>query len=167
VALLGDARRMADDGKFDEAQAKLAEADKLTPGLAEIAETRRKIADMAKPESQFVTQIERTKSAVDNGNWAAAEQALTAAERLNPQAPEIAELRQRVAAGKEKGADRHQHVEQLLTRMREAIARGDIAAADAALNAAARLDISDPTVDEARVELARALDGARGARSGR
>jgi hypothetical protein len=158
---------MADDGKFDEAQAKLAEAEKVAPGLPEIAETRRKITAMATPENQFATQFERAKSAVNTGNWAAAEQALAVAERLKPQAPEIAEVRQSMAADREKRAERQKRVEGLLTRMREAIARRDFAAADAALNAAARLDVRDPTLDEARVELARALDGERNAPSGR
>src|SRR5262249_203590 len=140
VALLGSARRLADDGKFDEAQAKIAEAEKVTPGLREIAEMKRKIADMATPEGQFATQVDRAKSAVNTGDWVAAEQALAAAERLKPEAPELAQLRQSMALDREQRAERHARVEELLKRMREAIVRRDFAAADAALNAATRLD---------------------------
>jgi len=42
--------------------------------------------------------------------------------------------------------------------MRQAIARHDFAAAVRALNEAERLDIRDPAIDPARVELARAHD---------
>ena len=51
--------------------------------------------------------------------------------------------------------------------MREAIARGDFAAADRALNEATRLDILDPLIDPARVELARAHDAERQKEAGR
>ena len=49
-------------------------------------------------------------------------------------------------------------VTELLTRMREDIARGDFAAADGDLNAAERVDVQDPAIREARRELARARD---------
>ena len=42
--------------------------------------------------------------------------------------------------------------------MHEAIALHDIAAADGAFNEAMRVDVRDPTLDKARVELARAHD---------
>jgi hypothetical protein len=48
-----------------------------------------------------------------------------------------------------------------LTTMREAIARHDFAAADGALNEAARIDVRDPALDAARIELARAHDADR------
>jgi hypothetical protein len=40
--------------------------------------------------------------------------------------------------------------------MREAIARHDFAAANRALNEAERIDVRDPSIEQARVELARA-----------
>jgi hypothetical protein len=45
--------------------------------------------------------------------------------------------------------------------MRQAIARQDFAAADGALNEAARLDVLDPLVDQARQELAQAHESDR------
>jgi len=42
--------------------------------------------------------------------------------------------------------------------MREDIARGDFAAADSDLNAAERINMQDPSIREARRELARARD---------
>ena len=45
--------------------------------------------------------------------------------------------------------------------MRQAVARHDFAAAARALNEAERLDIRDPAIDPARVELARAQDAGR------
>jgi hypothetical protein len=45
--------------------------------------------------------------------------------------------------------------------MRSAIARKDIAGADRAFNEAARIDVLDPALDEARVELAHAHEAAR------
>jgi hypothetical protein len=45
--------------------------------------------------------------------------------------------------------------------MRASIARKDIAGADRAFNEASRIDILDPALDQARVELAHAHDAAR------
>ncbi len=159
--LVGQARRLADRGKFAEANAKLAEADKVVPGLSETAEARRKIAELATPEGQFAIQFDRARTAVGNDDYAEAEKALAEAERLKPQAPEIAELRQTLQAAQLKEAKRSSQVTELLTTMRESIARKDIAGADRAFNEAARIDILDPALDQARTELAQAHDAAR------
>lgn len=159
--LLGQARRLAEDGKFDQAVAKLDAADKAAPGLSETAEARRRIAEMRTPEGQFATQIGRAKFAIATDDAAAAQQALAEAERLKPQAPEIAQLRQELQAGQQKEAKRSGRVAELLTTMREAIARKDMAGADRAFNEAARIDILDPSLDQARTELARAHDAER------
>jgi hypothetical protein len=164
--LTGQARRLADDGKFDEAIAKLDAADKAAPGLSETAEARRRIAEMRTPEGQFATQIGRARFSIDTDDPAAAEQALAEAERLKPQAPEIAQLRQELQAVQQKEAKRSGRVAGLLTTMREAIARKDIAGADRAFNEAARLDILDPALDQARTELARAHDAERERQAG-
>jgi tetratricopeptide (TPR) repeat protein len=164
--LLGQARRLADDGKFDEAIAKLDLADKAAPGLSETAEARRRIAEMRTPEGQFATQIGRARFAIDTEDPAAAEQALAEAERLKPQAPEIAQLRQELQAAQQKEAKRSGRVAEQLTAMREAIVRKDIAGADRAFNEAARIDILDPTLDQARTELARAHDAERERQAG-
>ncbi len=44
--------------------------------------------------------------------------------------------------------------------MRQAIARKDIAGADRAFNEASRIDVLDPAIDQARVELAHAHEAA-------
>jgi hypothetical protein len=74
------------------------------------------------------------------------------------QAPQIAELRQALKEAEQKDTHRSDRVTELLTRMREEIARGDFAAADSDLNAAERVNIQDPAIREARRELARARD---------
>ena len=154
--LIGQARRLADRGKFAEATAKLDEADQVVPGLGETSEARRKIAGLATPEGQFAIQFDRARTAIGNDDYAEAEKALAEAERLKPQAPEIAELRGAMQAAQQKEARRSSQVTQLLAVMRSAIARKDIAAADRAFNEAARIDVLDPALDEARVELAHA-----------
>jgi hypothetical protein len=159
--LIGQARRLADRGKFAEANAKLAEADKAVPGLSETAEARRKIAELATPEGQFAIQFDRARTAVATDDYAAAEKELAEAERLKPGAPEIAELRQQMQAAQQKDAKRSSQVAELLTAMRESIARKDIAGADRAFNEASRIDILDPALDQARVELAHAHEAAR------
>lgn len=164
--LLGQARRLAEDGKFDQAIAKVDAADKAAPGLSETAEARRRIADMRTPEGQFATQIGRAKFAIGTDDPAAAEQALAQAERLRPQAPEIAQLREELQAALQKEAKRSGRVAELLTTMREAIARKDILAADRAFNEAARIDVLDPSLDQARTELAHAHDAERERQAG-
>jgi len=159
--LIGQARRLADKAKFAEADAKLAEADKVVPGLSETAEARRKIAALATPEGQFAIQFDRARTAVGNDDYDEAEKALAEAERLKPEAPEIAELRQTMTEARQKEAKRSSQVTELLTTMRESIARKDIAGADRAFNEAARIDVLDPALDQARVELAHAHEAAR------
>src|SRR5262249_17519780 len=136
-------------------------ADKAAPGLSEVGEARRKIAEMRTPEGQFATQIGRARFAIDTDDPAAAQQALAEAERLKPQAPEIAQLRQELQAAQQKEAKRSGRVAKQLTAMREAIARKDMVAADRAFNEASRIDIRDPALDQARIELARAHDAER------
>jgi tetratricopeptide (TPR) repeat protein len=161
MRLVGQARRLADAGKFAEATTKLDEADKAAPGLSATAEARRRIAEMSTPEGQFATQLGRARVAIDNDDTAEAEKALAEAERLRPQAPEVAELRQTLQTAQQKEAGRHQRIVDLIASMRQAIARRDFAAADSALNEAARLDVLDPLVDKARQELAQAHEADR------
>ena len=159
--LVGEARRLASDGKFAEAIAKLDQADKTVAALPETAQARRDIAQLSTPEGQLATQLSRARLAINQDDVAAANTALAAAEKLNPQAPEIAQLRQALEAAQQKDAHRSSRVVELLTTMREAIARHDFAAADGALNEAARIDVRDPALDQARIELARAHDADR------
>jgi tetratricopeptide (TPR) repeat protein len=161
LRLVGEARRLADDGKFTEAKAKLDQADKVVPGLSEVSETRRKIAELSTPQGQLATQLGRARTAIDNDEAVEAEKALAEAERLSPQAPEIAALRQALQAAQQTEARRHGRIVELLETMRSAIVRHDIAGADGALNEASRLDVRDPLLDQARTELARAHDEER------
>lgn len=159
--LIGQARRLADRGKFEEANAKLAEADKAVPGLSETAEARRKIAELATPEGRLAIQLSRARTALGSDDYAAAEKELADAEKLKPGAPEIAALRQEMQAAQQKEAKRSSQVAEQLAAMRASIARKDIAGADRAFNEASRIDILDPALDQARVELAQAHDAAR------
>jgi hypothetical protein len=159
--LVGAARRLAADGEFAEARAALDKADKLIPGQPETARARRDIEEMGTPEAQFALQIDRARSAIARSDRAAATTALGEAERLKPQAPEIAQLHQALADAEQKAAQRSARITGLLTDMREAIARHDMAAADRALDEAGRLDVHDPALDQARTELARAQENER------
>jgi hypothetical protein len=158
VSLTSQARKLAADGKFDEAEAALQKANKVYAGWPDIEKARSEIAEMRTPEGQLKMQLDRARFAIEHDDQATAEKALAEAERLNAQAPQIAELRQALKEAVQKDTRRGNRVAELLTRMREDIARGDFAAADSNLNAAERLDVQDPSIREARRELARARD---------
>jgi len=136
VSLIGEARRLATAGKFDEAEAALQKADKVIPHWPETEKARTDIAQLRTPEGQLKTQLERARFAIEHGDSAAAEKALAEAERLNAQAPQIAELRQALQQAEQKDAHRSDRVTELLSKMRQDIARGDLAGADGDLNAA-------------------------------
>ena len=156
--LVAQARRLADRSKFAEANAKLDEADRLVPGLSEAAEARRKVAQLATPEGRFALQIARARNAIGSDDYSGADEALAEAAKLKPEAPEIAELRQAMQAAQHKEAERNSRVSELLATMRDAITRKDIAGADRAFNEASRIDILDPALEQARVELVQAHD---------
>ena len=154
--LLGDARRLAQDGDFAGAKAALDKADAMMPGSADTAVVRRDIAQISTPQGQLALQLDRARSAIAQDDTAAAEKALAEAERLSPQAPEIASLRQTLQTAQQKQAHRSDHVADLLKEMRDAIARHDFKAANSAFNEAERIDVRDPSIEPARVELAKA-----------
>jgi tetratricopeptide (TPR) repeat protein len=158
--LIGDARRLAQDGKFDEAVAALDKADKLLPNDADTAALRRDIEQMSTPQGRLALQLQRARSAIAQDDRATAEKALAAAEQVDPQAPEIATLRQALQKAEQEDARRSGRIEALLADMRAAIARGDFVSANRALNEAERLDVRNPAIDPARVELIRAQDAA-------
>jgi len=158
VSLVGEARRLAADGKFDEAEAALQKADTVFRGWSETEKARKEIAELRTPAGQLKAQLQRARLAVEHGDRAAAEKALAEAARLNAEAPQIAELRQALKEAEQKDIHRDNRVTELLTRMREDIARGDFAAADSELNAAERVNIQDPAIRDARRELARARE---------
>jgi hypothetical protein len=156
VDLVAEARRQAAAGNFSEAEASLKRAEAAVPQMPEIGQARADIARLKTPEGNFVVQLARARLAVEHDDSATAEAALAEASRLKPDAPEIAELRTALQAAKEKSARREARIAVALTRMREAVAKRDFAAADSALNEAERIDLQDPSVRHARGELARA-----------
>lgn len=160
LGLVSKARQLAADGKFDEAGQALDQADKIVKGQPEVAQARRDIAAMKTPEGQLALQLARAELAIDHGDTVAAERALAEIEKLKPDAPEIAELRGRMQHEQTQDVHRDNRVTKHLTAMREAIARGDFAAADRELNAAERVDVTDPAVHRARIELNRARNAA-------
>lgn len=153
---IADAHHLADGGNFTDAQAALDKADKVIPGLPETDQARSDIVAMATPQGQLNTQLTRARLAIDQNDNAAAEKALAEADRLSPQAPQIAELRQALQKAQQKEASHKSRITALLASMRDAIARHDLTAADSALNEAARIDVQDPSVQQARIELNRA-----------
>jgi hypothetical protein len=154
--LLGDARRLAQDGDFAGAKAALDKADTVMPGSPDTAAVRSDIAKMSTPQGQLALQLDRARSAIAQDDTPAAEKALAEAERLSPQAPEIASLRQTLQDAQQKDAHRSEHVAQLLKEMRDAIARHDFKSANSAFNEAERINVRDPSIEPARVELAKA-----------
>ena len=156
VALVGDARRQAAAGNYAEAETSLAKAEKALPKLPETQQARDDIARLKTPEGQFVNHIQRARLAVDHDDSAAAEGELAEAARLKADAPEIVELRAALQAAHDKKARREARIAGALARMREAMARRDFAAANSALNEAERIDVQEPTIRQARGELARA-----------
>jgi len=156
VALIGDARRQAAAGNYSEAEASLARAEKAMPRFPEIRRARDDIARLRTPEGQLADRIQRARLAADHDDRAAAEAELAEAARLEPGAPEIAELRAALQAAHDKKARREARIADALARMREAIAQRDFAAANSALNEAERIDIQEPAIRQARSELARA-----------
>ena len=158
MALIGDARRQAAAGNYTEAEASLAKAEKAVPKLPETQQARDDIARLKTPEGQFASHIQRARLAVDHDDSAAAEAELAEAARLKADAPEIAELRAALQAAHDKKARREARIADALARMREAMARRDFAAANSALNEAERIDVQEPTIRQARGELARARE---------
>lgn len=161
VRLVGEARRLAAAGDFAGADAALTQADGVLPGLPETSRARAEIAQLRTPEGQLAMQLQRARLAVEHDDKETAEKALAEAERLDPQAPRIAELRQTLKAAQDKKQQRSNRIAELLTTMRDAIARRDLAAAGGALNEAERLDMQDPSISGARTELARAHEADR------
>ena len=113
--LLGDARRLAQDGNFADAKAALDKADAVMPGSDRYGcGPPRDQPLLSTPQGQLALQLDRARAAIAQDDSAAAEKALAEAERLNPQAPEIASLRQALQDAQQKEAQRSSRVAQLL-----------------------------------------------------
>jgi hypothetical protein len=160
IQAIANARQLAADGKFVEAEAELKKAEDAVPDMAQIKAARDEIALMQTPQGQLRIQFDKAEFAIERNDAAAAEAALAKAEQLAPQSTEIAPLRQRLQELQQRKLQHDNRVTALLTTMREAIVRQDFAAANDALNQAARLDIGNPEVLKARVELNRAHNEA-------
>jgi hypothetical protein len=156
--LLGEARRLAADGKVAEAEKALERAEKARPGLTEIDEMRHEFATLATPQGRLKERLQRARLALEHDDRAAARQALNEAEALSPDAPQVVEIRQALRAVDQEEARRHARVSELIGRMRDAVARGDFAAAHGALNEAERIDLQAPSIARARRHLAQAED---------
>ena len=156
AGLIAEARRQASAGNFADAAASLKKADAIVPQMPEVEQARTDIEQLKTPEGNFAAQLARARLAIDHDDSAAAEAALAEASRIKPDAPEIAEMRGALQAAKEKAARRETRIADALTRMREAVAKRDFAAADCALNEAERIDAQAPSVRRARGDLARA-----------
>jgi hypothetical protein len=161
ASLVGDAKRLAREGKFTEAEAALQAAEKAAPALPQTREAQREVAELATPKGRFQRLIGDAKRALEHDDPAAARTAIAEAEKLDPGAPSLTELKQQLAATESAKAKRNEQIVALLVRFRDALKRKDIAAAYRALNEAERIDIVDPRIDEARLELDKAQEAAR------
>jgi hypothetical protein len=160
IQAIAKARRLAADGNFAEAEAELKKADEAVPDMPQTKEARDEVAVLQTPQGQLRLQLSRAELAIERNDGGAAEAALAKAELIAPDSPEIAPLRQRLADLQQHKLRHDNRLTALLTAMREAIARQDFAAADDALNQAERLDVSNPDVLKARIELNRAHNAA-------
>jgi hypothetical protein len=160
IQAIANARRLASDGKFTEAEAELKRAEDAVPGMGQIKQARDDIAVMQTPQGQLRIQLNKADLAIERNDDAAASAALAKAEQLDPQSADIAPLKQRLQDLQERKLKHDNRVAGLLTKMREDISRGDFAGADDALNQAERIDVGNPDVLKARVELNRAHNEA-------
>ena len=161
VELIGATRRLARDGKFDEAEASLKKAEAVAKSAPQIGQARDEIARLKTPEGRLAVELVRARLAVEHGDKEAAAKSLAEIEKIKPDAPQLAELRQMLQQHQARIDRRDDRIKEHLVAMRAAAARGDFSTADSELNAAARIDVSDPSVRQARTELARAYDDSR------
>ena len=103
--------------------------------------------------AQLAPLLDRTRRAIERGDFAAAERTLAEAERIDLNAPEVVELRRELRRAERQGPRQQDgRVAVLLTAARAAISFGDFAAADRALSQAEQIDPRDPAVIQARNE---------------
>lgn len=156
---IADARRFATTGDFTAAEASLQAADAAVPAFAETAAARREIAEMRTARGQLAPLINQARRTIDRGDFITADRALDEAERLYPNAPEVIDARRDLRAAQPQGSQpgtQDMRVTVLLAAARAAIAIGDFASADRALDEAERIDSHDPAVRQAGAELAAA-----------
>ena len=153
---IADARHLASLGDFANAEAALQAADKANPGLAEIAQARREIAQMHDGNGQVGPLVDRARRAIERGDYPIAGQALAEAEKIDARAPSVVAARRELQAA-EGQANRPQEarpqdpkVTSLLTTARAAMLVGDLASAERSLDQAEQIDSRDSAVVQAR-----------------
>ncbi|HEV3492529.1 MAG TPA: hypothetical protein VG224_18090 [Reyranella sp.] len=153
---IADARHLASLGDFANAEVALQAADKVDPGLAEIAQARRDIAQMRTGSDQVGPLVERARHAIARGDYVTAGRALAEAEQIDARAPAVIEARRELQAA-ERQANRPQEsrpqdpkVTLLVTAARAAMLVGDLASADRSLDQAEQIDPRDSAVIQAR-----------------
>lgn len=166
-SLIADARRFASLGDFANAEVALQNADKTTPGLGEIAQARRDIAEMRTNRGQLGPLIDQARHAIERGDYGTAERALAGAEQIDPNAPAVIETRRELRAAERQGnrppdiRPQGTKVTSLITTARAAMLVGDLASASRALDQAEQIDPRDPAVVQARAEFSAAQRSGR------
>jgi hypothetical protein len=153
---IADARHLASLGDFANAELALQAADKVDPGLAEIAQARRDIAQMRTGSGQVGPLVERARHAIERGDYVTAGRTLAEAEQIDARAPAVIAARRELQAA-EGQAYRPQEtrpqdpkVTLLVTAARAAMLVGDLASADRSLDQAEQIDPRDSAVVQAR-----------------
>lgn len=152
-ASIAEARRLAAAGNFAAAETALQNADKVVPGLGETTTARSEIAEMRTGRDQIGPLLVQMRRAMERNDFAEAHRALDRAERINANAPEVIEARRALRTAERQDNRPDNRIATLVANARAAIARGDYATADRALDEAERLDPRDPSVVNARNQL--------------
>jgi tetratricopeptide (TPR) repeat protein len=159
-ALIIDARRLAAAGNFAEAEAALQNADRIVPGFGETAAARREIAEQRTTHGSIGPLLTQMRRALERNDFAQAHRALDQAIRIDPNAPEVIAAQRELRAAERQGDRIDNRIGTLVANARAAIARGDYAAADRALDEAERIDARDPAVINTRNLLLEATNRA-------
>ncbi|MGZ5903839.1 MAG: hypothetical protein ACXWKQ_00710, partial [Reyranella sp.] len=129
---IADARQLASLGDFANAELALQAADKMDPGLPEIAQARRDIAQMHTGSGQVGPLVERARHAIERGDYATAGRALAEAEQIDARAPAVVAARRELQAAEGQAyRSRETHpqdpkVTLLVTAARAAMLVGDL-----------------------------------------
>ena len=151
-----DARHLASLGDFANAEVALQAADKADPGLAEIAQARRDIAQMRTGNARIGPLVERARQATERGDYVTAGQALAEAEKIDARAPAVVAARRELqtaegqATRPQEARPQDPKVTSLLTSARAAMLVGDLASAERSLDQAEQIDPRDSAVVQAR-----------------
>jgi hypothetical protein len=165
--LINEARRFAQAGDFNHAEAMLQEADKQVPGFAETVQARADIANLRTAGGQRYRDRQQVEAAIDQ---ALAANRLFEAERLladyaqrygqdpdyRARAGRLAELRG-AAPNQARVTEARTHI----ASARQAMARNDFNEADRQLDLADKVAPGFPEIAQARADLARRIAEVR------